>query len=150
MARGGLNLHSIDNDQSKRSNIILLNQSTNSRKAAEDKQQAYLLLLLLLLLLLFMLIFFCHDSILTALDCVQEIMITSEMQGMYLGNCYRHNDCIFMIYIILNVIQYLILTSSFSVIMYIFSKLNKITFIIPKIYIIIMAAQTSGCPEQKN
>ena len=148
MARGGLNLHSIDNDQSKRSNIILLNQSTNSRKAAEDKQQAYLLLLLLLLLLLFILIFFCHESILTALDCVQEIMIASEMQGMYLGN--RHNDCIFMIYIILNVIQYLILTSSFSVIMHIFSKLNKITFIIPKIYIIIMAAQTSGCPEQKN
>ena len=146
MARGGLNLHSADNDQSKRSNIILLNQSTNSRKAAEDKQQAYLLLLLLLLLLS-ILIFFCHDSILTALDCVQEIMIASEMQGMYLGNCYRHNDCIFMIYIILNVIQYLILTSNFSVIMYIFSKLNKITFIIPKIYIIIMAAQTSRCPE---
>ena len=28
-------------------------------------------------------------------DHLQELLITSEPQGMYLGNCYGHSDCIF-------------------------------------------------------
>ena len=38
------------------------------------------------------------------LDCLQELLIAHEPQAMYLGNRYWHSDCIFMIYIILNVV----------------------------------------------
>ena len=40
------------------------------------------------------------------LDCLQELLIASEPQGKYLGNRYRHRDCIFMIYIILLFVNY--------------------------------------------
>ena len=41
---------------------------------------------------------------LKTLDCLQELLIAHEPQAMYLGNRYWHSDCIFMIYIILNVV----------------------------------------------
>ena len=62
-----------------------------------------LLLLPLLLLLLLLLLY---------LDCAQVTLIASEPQGMYLGNCYWHSDCIFMTYITFSVI--IVLNSYFK------------------------------------
>ena len=39
-------------------------------------------------------ILFCNVLFKTP-DHLQELLITSEPQGMYLGNCYGHSDCIF-------------------------------------------------------
>ena len=44
------------------------------------------------------------------LDCLQELLIAYEQQGVYLGNSCWHSGCSFRIYIIFNVVWCLILT----------------------------------------